>query len=145
MGTRCLRSLSWSFTMLLVIFVCLFFEFGLCCPALPIPDCAQVFDSQDCSGGWYLPLSNGQRVAFDGPVFSNSWWFRNDIDRVAVGVGCNLTMWSEDNFTGIVKHWNNPDRWLVLEFSDEYKMLHENINSMECECHARDGHTYSEK
>ena len=46
------------------------------CPPLPTLHCAIVFDSHDCSGGWFLTVDDGQRMAFDGIIFSTSWWFR---------------------------------------------------------------------
>ena len=36
---------------------------------------------------------------------------RNDIDRVGVRPGCNLTMWSGDDYTGQVGSWTESDRW----------------------------------
>ena len=46
------------------------------CPPLPTLHCAQVWDSHDCSGGWNLTISDGESLAFDGIIFSTTWWFR---------------------------------------------------------------------
>merc|ERR1719228_2979308 len=72
---------------------------------------------------------------------------RNDIDRVGVRAGCNLTMWAGDDYTGQVRSWAQPHRWLVLQDSLDYASMHENINSLHCSCHTNyraEGHTYTE-
>ena len=35
---------------------------------------------------------------------------RNDIDRVGVRAGCNLTMWAGDDYTGQDRSWSQPHR-----------------------------------
>merc|ERR1711974_194858 len=104
------------------------------CPPLPTDNCAMVFDSHDCSGGWNLTVSDGDSFSFDGLIFSSTWWFRNDIDTVGVKSGCNLTMWTEEDYSGLVNSWSVPDRWLVLEHDPQYTYLHENIESLRCRC-----------
>jgi len=149
MGINSVYSLSPAQIMFILIFLSLPLT-TLCtghCPPLPTVHCGQVWDSHDCSGGWNLTFSDGQSMAFDGFLFSSTWWFRNDIDRVGVRPGCNLTMWSGDDYTGDVRSWTESDRWLVLEDELDYASLHENINSLHCSCniHSRhEGHTFSD-
>ena len=72
---------------------------------------------------------------------------RNDIDRVGVRPGCLLTMWTEDNFAGLSlsystysrNRWsgfpiNEPCRWVVLAEDPHYSVMHENIESLKCDC-----------
>jgi len=113
-------------------------KFGECKKTYCAPlnhDC-EVHDSSDCSGGWTLGLKNGQSMAFDGNIFSESWWRKNDIDRVGVRPGCLLTMWTEDNFQGLQLSYgsNSRNRWVVLSEDPHYKIMHENIESMKCDC-----------
>ena len=43
-------------------------------------------------------------------IYGINVMFRNDIDSVGVRAGCNLTMWSEDDYTGVVRYWSGADR-----------------------------------
>ena len=85
---------------------------------------------------------------------------RNDIDRVGVPPGCLLTMWTEDNFAGLSLSYSTYSRnrwwyflitlqrlyldlkttsfitcrWVVLAEDPHYSVMHENIESLKCDC-----------
>jgi len=100
------------------------------------PICAVMYDSGDCSGGWTLYVDMGH-ISF--PYFSSYWKYRNDVDLVGVRAGCTFTGYSSTGFSGkretIVAGDN--DVWIELKEHSTYRHLHEDIESVSCNCRWR--------
>jgi len=98
--------------------------------------CAVMYDSGDCSGGWTLYVDMGH-ISF--PYFSSYWKYRNDVDLVGVRAGCTFTGYSSTGFSGkretIVAGDN--DVWIELKEHSRYRHLHEDIESVSCNCRWR--------
>jgi len=103
------------------------------CEKIPSENCAVVYDSHDCGGGWKLYISSGQ---INFPYFSSYWKYRNDIDLVGVRAGCSFTGFSGSGFVGkreTIKA-GEYDVWVVLGETSNLLHLDEDIESIMCSC-----------
>jgi len=106
---------------------------SLLCTKVPSHLCAVAYDSSTCSGGWRLPLPEGQ-IRFR---FWSSWnRYRNDMDTIGVRAGCTFSGHSDSDFNGnsVVVRAQGWDRWVVFERVPQYAHMAEDIESVSCVC-----------
>ena len=103
------------------------------CEKIPKEACGVAYDSSSCSGGWAIYLKEGG-ISF--PYFSSYWSYRNDIDLLGVREGCELTAFSDTEFSGRNETFRAEyiDQWWVLAEHAQFSHLDENIESIFCIC-----------
>jgi len=104
------------------------------CPEVNVDQCAILYDSDDCTGGWSLSAQDGTQMNFY--YFSSNWKYRNDLNTIGLRFGCTFTGFSDTGFTGnkMIVTADITDRWIVLSSDDEYKDFHKDIESFQCTC-----------
>jgi len=104
------------------------------CPEIPSYNCAVLYDSSTCSGGWVLQVKPGAQKKF--LYFSNDWKYRNDVDTIGVRRGCTFTGFTGSSFNGerMILTAGNSDRWVVLSKEEQFQKFDEDIESLQCVC-----------
>jgi len=106
------------------------------CQKVPQSVCAVAYDSSSCSGGWKLPIAEGQ---LQFRFWSSYYKYRNDMDLIAVRSGCTFTGFTDSSFngnSGVVAATQGWDRWVVFQRSPQYRHLDEDIESVMCYCNS---------
>ena len=86
------------------------------CPEVDQSLCAVMYDSNDCLGGWDLPIKDGEerwQLLFLFVIiqqfssccrnlyyFSSDWRYRNDVDTIGLRRGCTFNGFTSTGFSG---------------------------------------------
>jgi len=104
------------------------------CPDVDQSLCAVMYDSNDCLGGWDLPIEDGEERNLY--YFSSDWKYRNDVDTIGLRSGCTFHGFTSTGFSGDKMTFtaNETDKWLVLDDHYYYYIFHEDIEAFQCFC-----------